>query len=277
MKNSLLTVMILATALTLVLVASGCPKLDPLGHVTVLMSADLEAGEKLLLPKLGAVDVGEIESLVVTLTEISLDRSSDPPADGPDASSEIIVFSGAVDIELLDLLGISEIITTDEVPAGHYTKVRLSIENPRMILVAEPDEVITDIQTTASGRLFVSTPFFVPEEQDSLILLDFQGLHLVETGAGKFVWTPQLRALVSVEPAAVLVEGDIESVDTGAETLLLLLDSGELVLVHYGEADIILPDDTAGTADDLEEDGRVVISGVLDVSGVVTAEVIWIL
>lgn len=286
MRKTLGYAVILSAAMVLILGMPGCPPPSK-GHVAVLLSGDLNAGVKTVLAKAGDIDLEQIAALVVTLTEISLDRSGNPEPEGEgsaganDNDSKVIVFSGAVDIDLRDLTGISELITTADIPAGTYTKIRLSIENPRMTLVAEPEVIITDIQTTANGRLFVSSSFEVPEGQDSLILLDFQGLHLVGTGGGKFVWTPQLRAEISVEPADVRIQALISSVDSTADTMMVLPGSGsELVLVRYAGATIYLPADTdtpTGTEAGLVANAQVIIEGELTVTGEVHAEVIWIL
>jgi len=288
MRNTFVYAVLFPLAAVVLLGLPGCP-CQPKGHVSVLLSGGLDVGDKVESAKLGDISLDAIASLVVTLTEISLDRSDDSEpegeegeeGDGNNGASKVVLFSGAVDIDLRDLIGVSQLISTADVPAGTYTKIRLSIENPRMTLVLAPDVVITDIQTTANGRLFVSSTFEIPEGQDSLILLDLQGLHLVETGSGKFVWTPQLRAEISVEPANVQVQGQIDSVDEAADTLMLLPDtSAELVLVHYAGAVIFLATDTdtpTGTEAALAPGVQVIIQGELTVTGEVNAEVIWIL
>lgn len=289
MKRKFTGTLLLTLSITILLSLSGCPP-PPQERAAFLVSADLDPAAKVAA---GEVDTEDIASLMVTLTEISLDHVNGPPAAEDEgegeiaeegeanAGNKIVVFSGSVDLELRDLIGVSELISNADIPAGRYTKIRLSIEDPRMTLVSDPDTVITDIQTTANGRLYVSSNFEVPEGQDSLILLDFQGLHLVQTGNGGYVWTPQLRAEISVEPADVQVQGQVESVDTEADTLSLLPDSGsEAVQVAYAGAAIYLPEDTdtpTGTEADLSAGTRVIVEGDLSVSGDITATAIWVL
>ncbi|NLV44228.1 MAG: DUF4382 domain-containing protein [Candidatus Hydrogenedentes bacterium] len=291
MKRKFTTALLLTLSITILLSLSGCPP-PPQERAMFLVSADLDPAAK-VAP--GEVDTEDIASLMVTLTEISLDHVNGPPAavdegegeiaeEGEadeDAENKIIVFSGSMDLELRDLVGVSELISNADIPAGRYTKIRLSIEDPHMTLVSDPDTVITDIQTTANGRLYVSSHFEVPEGQDSLILLDFQGLHLVQTGNGGYVWTPQLRAEISVEPADVQVQGQVESLDTEADTLSLLPDSGsEAVQGAYAGAAIYLPEDTdipTGTEARLSAGTRVIVEGDLSVSGDITATTIWVL
>ena len=289
MKRKFTGTLLLTLSITILLSLSGCPP-PPQERAMFLVSTDLDPAAKVAA---GEVDTENIASLMVTLTEISLDHVNGPPAAEEEgegeiaeegeanAGNKIVVFSGSVDLELRDLIGVSELISNADIPAGRYTKIRLSIEDPHMTLVSDPDTVITDIQTTANGRLYVSSHFEVPEGQDSLILLDFQGLHLVQTGNGGYVWTPQLRAEISVEPADVQVQGQVESLDTEADTLSLLTDSGsEAVQVAYAGAAIYLPEDTdtpTGTEADLSAGTSVIVEGTLSVSGDITATAIWVL
>lgn len=286
MKNVLVFAGCLTLSIMMLWGLSGCPPPPQETKVTVLVSGDLNPDAKAAVKKSNDVLTEDIESLLVTVTEISLDQantselSADEGEEDVD-TNKIVVFSGSVDLEMRDLIGVSELISEADVPAGQYTKIRLAIENPRLTLVSDPATVITDIQTTANGHLFVSESFEVPADQDSLILLDFQGLHLVKTGNGKYVWTPQLRAEISVEAADVQVQGAIDSVDADADTLMLLPDSGsDAVLVDYAAAAIYLPDDSdtaTGTEADLVTGAAVIVEGELSVSGEITATAIWIL
>ncbi len=79
----------------------------------------------------------------------------------------------------------------------------------------------------------------------------------------------------------MLLDGRIVSVAPDAETMEISIgDDAEPVLAHYGDADIFLLNDAdtpTGTAADLTAGTRVVVEGVLNVTGEVVAEVIWVL
>src|SRR5690606_26212105 len=111
------------------------------------------------------------------------------------------VFTGNLEIDLLNLTDISEILSETEIPAGTYTKVRIHIANPRLVLASDPDTVITDVHLTANNRLFVSQTFEIPEEQTSLIVMDLGSIALRAQGNGGFVLTPQLRVDISITNA----------------------------------------------------------------------------
>jgi hypothetical protein len=175
---------------------------------------------------------------------------------------------------------VSRVLSSVEIPAGTYTKIRLSIENPRLVLNSDPDAVITNIQLTANGRLFVSKTFELPEGEPYLLILTFEDIHLVETGNGGYVLTPQLRADIDIEPAEAVIVGTITAMNKDTDTLIVQLDDATEIEVLYTDALIYLPGDTdtpTGTEDDLFVGLEAEIAGLLTVDGSLTAETIRIL
>lgn len=264
-----------------ILLLSGCPP-APQTKAIFLVAGDNTPSAKLLsdLEK-SEVPLDAIQSLKVTIKEISLDYAGLQAAEGEGEGEQVVVFSGDKEIDLRDLTDISEILSNAQLKAGFYTKIRLTMDSPQLVLAADPSTVITDIQLTANSRLFVSGSFELPEGQVSLILLDFTGMHLVETGNGKYVWTPQLRATISVTDAHALATGTIASVDTAAKTFTLHVQNATAdVVVDYSNAQIFLSTDTitaSGTAANLVSGIQGTVEGNLDVSGVLHADTIRIL
>src|SRR5690606_23333976 len=118
-------------------------------------------------------------------------------------------FSGALEIDLLNLIDVSELISEADVPVGQYTKVRLGIANPRLVLLSDPDTIITDIQLTANNRLFVSRNFELVNGRDNLIRLDLGGIALRERGNGGYVLTPQLDVNIATGDQDVTLAGSV--------------------------------------------------------------------
>ncbi|MBX7255962.1 MAG: DUF4382 domain-containing protein [Candidatus Hydrogenedentes bacterium] len=262
----------------------GCPpKGTGKSDITVLLSSSENKIASAIVSALQAeksvVDIYDIESFVVSVTEISLDHagSSDDTKAG---SSKVVVFDGEQDVDLLDLTmsGLSSLIAVDSVPSGLYTKIRIEIDNPRLVLKSDPDTVIEDVHLTANSHLFISKSFELPEGQNSLIVLDFGGIHLIENGNGKYTLTPQLRADITVQSADVTLEGVIESVDMDADTLTLT-SGGVTTTVNYAGAAVFLPADTdtpTGTEADLVAGLTVHVEGVLNPDSTVDASAIRI-
>ena len=63
----------------------------------------------------------------------------------PVVPERVTVYRGAVDVDLRDLTDLGLLITAAEIPAGEYTKVVLSITNPRLTLVSDPGTVIENV------------------------------------------------------------------------------------------------------------------------------------
>lgn len=276
--SNLRSLFLLAVLVPATLLLSGCPR--PLGptRIVAALTSDGNMAKTLVEQVLAGSDKADVPieamaSLTVTVTEISMDG---PGGDGE--NGKVVVFEGSTDVNLLDLQGVSEIISEAEVPPGTYTKIRLNIDNPRLVLLAEPEVELTDIQLTANGRLFVSQSFEVPEGQTSLIILDFGGVKLVQQGNGGFTLTPQLQVSLTVTDADVTVNGSIVSVDVENQSMELAVGDGT-VQVDLSQAAIYLPEDTdspTGTIASLSVGLNVEVEGLLNVDGSVTAAAVRI-
>lgn len=275
----------------------GCPSSVGKSNVTVVLAGD--AGFAAAKTRL---DMESVESLTVTVTEIALEYCPALVAEGEgegegevvEESDEekcecayecgeelqrIVVFEGEKTVNLRDLSGISEVISTAELPAGYYVKIWLSIKDPQLILTDDPDTVLTNVQLTANGRLFACAGFELLEGDNSLVMLDFESFHLVQAGnSGKYVLTPHLRVTVQVQDAAVFVTGAIVAVDPQASILTLdVANSDAAVDVDFSSAAVILADATPGTPADLVVGANVQVTGTLSVSGLISADTVTLM
>lgn len=282
MKRYLLMSSHVLLAGALVLAFAGCPRPNPQetpAKVFVLLTAGSQDASKM---RKAAVPVEDIESLTVTVTKVSLVPAGDveePEGEGLAAKggneSHPVLFEGSMDVNILDLTDVSAVLSSSEVKPGTYAQIRLEIENPRLVLASDPETAITDIQLTANGRLFISGEFEIPEGENQLLVLSFGGIHLVETGSGKYVLTPQLRADLEVSDANAVAAGTIAEIDNAAGTMVVTLADGSTVDVTYVGAVVWLPGDTdaaTGTEADVAVGVEVEVQGLLDVYGTLTAQ-----
>lgn len=202
----------------------------------------------------------------------------------------IIVHEGAFDVNLLDLSALSEVLTTAEIPAGKYCRIILQIENPRLVLVDDPETEITDIHLTANGRLFIKDRFEVGEQEDIIIVLNFGGIHLVQKGNGGYVLTPKVRAEVNVDEHETAVEGEITSINADAKIIEIESEDGSTYEVLATDDTVIKTDDDSDDGDDESRHGdgdyvhlkfedlqvgqRVEVEGTLSEGGQILADVI---
>lgn len=308
-------VMAISACLALAVIGVGCPLFGaidvPLGtaKVTTVFTADSSPAKSVVEQVLfkqggGPLPLDQIESLVVTVEKVELlrddededldddngddtddetkgeegDGDGDDDGEGDD-DGPVEVFTGSMDIDLVDLLGVSEILSAVEVPADDYKRIILSISNPRLVLASDPETVITDVMLTANGRVFVDGDFSVEDGESRILQIDLGGIHLVQTGSGKFVLTPQLEAdIEAVMLEDVVVVGDLVSIDKDNDTFEL--DTGEgIVVVSYAGADIFpfMGMDPTGTEDDLMNAVAIDVEGTLQLDGSVVATSIRIL
>ena len=288
--------------LGVVVLAAGCPRLCEQG--TTKLTTVVTTGHDDLATALKAVfsaekadvPIDDIYSLKVTLTQIELvpadgdaeeeeeEAAKQDDDDGEDNGHVSILFE-PIEIDLVDLLDVSEVISSAEVPSGVYNQIRLSIENPRLVLWPDVETEMDDVvHLTANGRLFITKKFELPDGQPSLLLLTFGGLKLVITGNDKYVLTPQMDAILDIVSTEVQATGVIADLDKENDTFTLLLDEG--LAVAYDESTIIyVPEPpeppekqfVEGSEDDLENGKTVEIEGTLLVDGSVVANTIWIL
>jgi hypothetical protein len=200
------------------------------------------------------------------LVEVVADDDANEPNDddnngGDGEGSEedgapVVVYDGAFDVNLLDLSTLSETLTAAEIPAGDYCRIILEIENPRLVLVADPNTEITDIHLTANGRLFLKDHFEIEGDNDVIIVINFGGIHLVPNGNGGYVLTPQLRAEVDAGDQETKIEGEIDTVNQDTKIIEMFTVGGE------ESFEVVVDDNTViQTDDDSDDDVRTVEEG----------------
>ena len=265
---------ILAVVVMLSLAGFGCPpRIAPeAGKVITVLSGAEDISKTLPLifeSKQGPVAIADIDAFYVTLTGITMMR---------EGSGTVAVYSGdPVVINLVELMGVSSVLSSSEVEAGTYNQIRLHIADPVLYLVDDPLVPITDIHLTANDRLMITGQFEVPQEQISLLELEFTSMHLVELGHGGFTLTPQLRADISITDAAVQFTGTIIAIDEVSEMISVALAEGDID-IYYADADIYLSFeaynlmDVDGSALDLALNAEIWVEGLLQVDGTVLAE-----
>lgn len=179
-----------------------------------------DVAEDILAGMAGKVEVVEDED------------GEDPVNDGGDPGSNggghVTVFRGSFDVDILQLGTLAEVLTSEEIPAGRYCKIRLRIQNPRLVLIADPLTERTNVRLTANGRLFIGTKFEIRANRERIIVIDFGGIHLIDAGnSGQLVLTPQLRADVNVTEIEVQVEGEILSIDCDGGTMTIVMNTDD--------------------------------------------------
>lgn len=237
-------------------------------------------------------DAGEYPYFSDTETDIQegmtgvvrvVNDDDDDEIDEDDDGGQETVFQGSVDVNVLDLTALSEVLSSAIIPAGDYCRIIIRITDPRLVLVSDPNTVITNVQLTANGRLFIQDHFDLNDGDEVLIIVSFGSIHLVETGVpGRYVLTPQLRADVTVEDATVLIAGTIETVDDETLIITVRTESNDLFEVFADGTTVIHTDDDADDPDisvdvtlafaDLEVGQDVLVTGLLTVGGQVEAD-----
>jgi len=267
-----LAVVVAATALT------GCPLPEDNpqdgAKLTMLLAADDGAftTAKNLGNKARVVQQSEIDSLFVNVDEIRLRRTIEG------GSEQVTVFADPIQINLLDLVGVNDVLDSAVVPVGSYTEVEMLLSTPRLTLASDPATVIENISLLDGGNLTVASSFTATENGTGLLVLQLGSISLVSLDDGSFQLVPDLQVDLfdsSVEAQAI---GIISSIDASASTFVLKRDAAALT-VSFDGASIFKPSDfdsPTGSATDLVVGLKVFASGNLSVDGNLLGDIVVI-
>jgi plastocyanin len=206
-------------------------------------------------------------------------RGEEEEEDDDDNTTFITVFAGSIDVNILDLtlFDLNEIITNVVLPAGQYKGARLHIENPRLVLKADPGTVITDVQLTANGRLFIKHDFFLPGGEEAVVKIQFGDIHLVITGSGKYVLTPHLKIVTDDGPVEAEFKGEITEIAEDKMSITVQhkfsFSSWIVIIDEFTEIFEVVDDmENPLTVDNLAVGQCVEIEGVLNEDNTITAD-----
>jgi len=253
-------VLVIAFCFTILVAFAGCND----ARINVLLAASMDTAK-------ANVQQEDIQSLLVTVTGIALLQS-----DG--VGEEVPLTVTPLDVDLIQLSGVAALLNSATIPTGVYNQVRLDVENPRLVLVSEPETVITDVHFTANSRFMVAERFAVYAGTTNNVVLDIDGIHLVSEGNGGYTLTPMLRARFRDDTVPMLAQGLVVSVDAAAGSMVLGLSDAD-VIVGIADAAIYLPTDTetaSGTTEDLIEGTEVIVEGTVNAGGIIRATKITI-
>lgn len=200
MKKLIITV---ASVLSLVvLLAGGCAKAPVATGTVEVRVTDAPRSDN-------------VTSIMVTVSEVAIHRAV---AEQTQQQGEWIPIeiTGTNPFDLLQIKGIEEVLGTENVTAGKYTQIRMTVDKVEVSLGEnEPEEA-----TLPSGELKFVRPFEVVEGQTTVLLIDFNAEKSVTiTGAGKAIVKPVVKLTITPpEPAPPLALSlAITSPEDGAE------------------------------------------------------------
>ena len=263
---------------------SGCPAPDPPKSdpkVSIVLGSNMDPAKKAASDAQRVQEKCEevpeiLSSLTVTVTDLSVDYAGEEPPDGGEAET-IPLLSEPIEVDVfhLDESGLAQILNSVELPAGYYTALHVTFENPRLVVELAGQQILFDLQITAQGSLTVDTTFQLPEA-DCVMLVDFGGIHLSIDGQGALILTPNITVEILETGTTIEADGTIKSVNTSNQTFVL--DVGLVnAKVDYSAASIFLSTDTytpTGTEADLVAGADVTVAGAMGPDGAIVANTI---
>jgi hypothetical protein len=140
---------------------------------------------------------GDIQSLHLVITEVSVHRSGGGDDDAGDAGWEVVE-DEPLTVDLMTLRnGVFTTLGVALVPAGHYTQIRLKLGGGSDVVVDGVTHPLVVPSGLQSGLKLIH-PFTVPPEGFVDLLLDFDGQRsIVLTGAGTWMLKPTVKVTQS--------------------------------------------------------------------------------
>ncbi len=130
----------------------------------------------------------DISAVNMTIADIEVHRSGSGTAVGWET-----VVEGSRSFELLALRGVEEVLGSSTLEAGHYTQIRLNIEEVKVSVDGEVRDA-----NLPSGKLKLVGSFEIEEGKTTALTLDFDAeKSVVVTGSGKVIFKPTVKLLVS--------------------------------------------------------------------------------
>lgn len=210
----------------------------------------------------------ELEALTVTIESATL-IGSEGQVDVPLPNGDPIT------LNLLDLDGINQILTTASVPSARYSKLRLDISDAS---VTWPDGTIEPVTIVANGKVDLNFQgsVDVADGESLTIQLDFSAedsLKLAETGNGRLILRPQIFVTTGMDaadpdnPSLDDLRGVIASVDADARTFELRTLAGSRIVVVVTDDTVIVSHEQEATFEDLQPGLPVHVEGSLHANG----------
>ncbi len=182
----------------------------------------------------------------ILLTVIKVELFSD--------NGKVTIFEGHEVIDLLELENVSEIFAVDpDVPAGCYSKIRMTLEDLELVRKDEDGNVIETAHPhiPGNGKLDLNFRGVVCVEANSALIVEIDmdaknAIHVVGTGSGKY----QFRPVVFVNVVDEEFSGKLVRLSGSIENLSVDYDQFDLCGTHA----VNLRDDDDGRDDEEERD-----------------------
>ncbi len=132
----------------------------------------------------------DVTSAVVYLTKIEVHLVSE------NASGWITIIEDEVSFDLMAVIGVEEILGSENVTPGKYTQIRMNVDRVEVITTAG-DNITAEVP---SGKLKIVRPFNVGAGMTTSLTLDFDGeKSLILAGKGKALFKPVVKLLIEHE------------------------------------------------------------------------------
>ncbi len=177
----------------------------------------------------------DVKSAVIHLSNIEVHRVSG------NTSGWITIIGGPSSFDLMDVIGITEVLGRANITAGKYTQIRMDVTE----VTGETADGVPYTAEVPGGKLKIVRPFNVDAGTVTVLTLDFDGeKSLIRTGNNRFLFKPVVKLLIDKEKAEQGQEQDTEelelegTIDAIDGNIWMMTIDGETRTVDVSQAEI---------------------------------------
>ncbi len=133
----------------------------------------------------------DLERAEVTISDIQVHMAPGEENGTQSADWETIV-EGPVTYDLLELVGVEQLLGEKELQAGIYSQIRLSVDSASVTIGGEDSEL-----TIPSGSVKLVRAFEIIEGEDTELTLDFDAHDSIHPAgaSGRYIMSPVIRVI----------------------------------------------------------------------------------
>jgi len=135
----------------------------------------------------------DVKSAIVHLSKIEVHRVSANVSGSDNKSGWITILEAPSSFDLMDVIGVEQLLGSANVTAGKYTQIRMDVDRVEVVTV-DGDNFTAEVP---SGKLKIVRPFNVEAGVTIVLTLDFDGSKsLIITGKGRAQFKPVVKLLI---------------------------------------------------------------------------------
>ena len=207
-------ILITVVSVVLLVLTSACALEFPEEEEGVTPQPPLEEGQGIIEIRVTDPPPADVESAVIYLSSIEVHRVSGS------ASEWVMVSEDTSSFDLMDVIGVEEVLTAVQTQSGNFTQIRMDVDRVE-VLTVDGESITAEVP---GEKLKIVRPFRVEAGVKTVLTLDFDGeksliLRGKDTATGErtALFKPVVKLLIEKEEVEAKQEREKEKEQEGEE------------------------------------------------------------